>query len=110
MRQRQQQLLGQYSLQLQSAVQRPGLVARRADRFTGRLAICRDLLSWSLKQAANEDQPRFTSTLIDDANEASTTQLGNDMTSMENDLVKLRLAGAGAGPARDAERRPDGRF
>lgn len=49
-------------------------------------AICRDLLSWS-KQAANEDQPRFTSTLIDDANEAGTTQLGNDMTSMENDLV-----------------------
>ena len=49
-------------------------------------SICQDLLAWS-KVAANEDQPRFTSTLINDVNEAGTTQLGNDMTTMENDLV-----------------------
>ena len=47
--------------------------------------ICQDLAAWS-QVAQNEDQPRFTQTLTNDTTTAGDSQLGQDMTSMENDL------------------------
>jgi hypothetical protein len=47
--------------------------------------ICRDLLAWS-KVAGNEDQPRFTQTLVNDVNEAGSSQLGTDTGNLESDL------------------------
>lgn len=47
--------------------------------------ICQDLAAWS-QVAQNEDQPRFTQTLTNDTTTAGDSQLGQDMTSMANDL------------------------
>jgi hypothetical protein len=47
--------------------------------------ICRDLLAWS-KVADNQDQPRFTQTLVNDVSEAGSSQLGTDMGNLESGL------------------------
>jgi hypothetical protein len=47
--------------------------------------ICNDLLAW-VGTANNEDQPRFTPALQTDEQEASGTQLGQDLSALDDDL------------------------
>ncbi len=47
--------------------------------------ICNDLQAW-WKIAFNEDTPRFNATIQADEHQANGTQLGSDLTTLDNDL------------------------
>lgn len=59
--------------------------------------ICKDLLAWS-NVAYNEDMPRFSQTLTSDEATAGDSQLGQDMTTMDNDLPNINSLAFEPGP------------
>ncbi len=65
-------------------------------------SICNDVNTW-LKTAVNADMPRFNATLHADESEAAGTQLGSDLTSLDDDLQQMNSDALMNGPPGDPQ-------
>lgn len=66
------------------------------------MSICNDVNSW-LKTAENQDMPRFNATLESDESEAARTQLGSDLSSLDDDLQQMNSDALMPGPPGDPQ-------
>ena len=65
-------------------------------------SICNDLNAW-WKVAYNEDMPRFDATMDADEQQAQGTQLGDDLSTLDNDLQSENSAALDPGPPGDPQ-------
>lgn len=66
------------------------------------VSICNDLQAW-YNVAYTEDMPRFNATMQADEQEAQGTQLGSDLSTLDNDLQSENSAALDAGPPGDPQ-------